>query len=345
MPDLNYDNPAVRKEMKKVTNFWLTDVGIDGFRLDAVRYLVEDTQAADSDANHGFLTEWGEYYRSLNPQAFTVGEAWTDNANVKEYTDTNTELDSAFNFDLSAAMLKLNEGNTTSVRFILQTTIRDFPEQDNANFITNHDINRVMSQLTTDKEQKAKIAAGILLTAPGIPFIYYGEEIGMSGSKPDELIRTPMQWNAADGAGFTEGTPWEPINADYKDVNVAVQTDNVNSLLEFYHTLIQLRNNHSALRIGKTYVADSNSNKIISYLRASQDETVLVVINIDDEPVTAYDLDLSLGPLSGQYNGTSLLSPTTTIDPLTANAKGGFDAYNPLNELPPYSVTIIQLTK
>jgi hypothetical protein len=115
--------------------------------------------------------------------------------------------------------------------------------------------------------------------------------------------------------------------------------------LEFYHTLIQLRNNHSALRIGKTYVADSNSNKIISYLRASQQETVLVVINIDDEPVTAYDLGLSLGPLSGQYTGTSLLDHTVAINPLTANDKGGFDAYNPLNDLPPYSVTIIQLTK
>jgi len=345
MPDLNYDNPAVREEMKKITSFWLTDVGIDGFRLDAVRYLVEDERLADANANHAFLAEWGRYYRSINPQAFSVGEAWTDNANVREYTDTNTELASAFNFDLSAAMLKLNEGNTTSLRFILQTTVRDFPEQDNANFITNHDMPRVMSQLGTDKEQKAKIAAGILLTAPGIPFIYYGEEIGMSGTKPDELIRTPMQWNAAPGAGFTEGTPWEPINADAPLVNVAVQTDDVTSLLEYYHTLIQLRNHHSALRVGKTYVADSNSNKIVSYLRASQDETVLVLINIDDAPVSGYDLQLSLGPLSGQYTGTSLLDNSATINPLTANDKGGFDAYNPLNELPPYSVMIIQLTK
>jgi glycosidase len=345
MPDLNYDNPDVREEIKKITSFWLTDVGIDGFRLDAVRYMAEDTQLADSDANHAFLEEWGEYYRSLDPQAFSVGEAWTDNANVKEYINTNTELASAFNFDLSAAMLKLNEGNATNLRFILQTTIRDFADQDNANFITNHDMPRVMSQLGTDKEQKARIAAGILLTASGIPFIYYGEEIGMSGTKPDELIRTPMQWNAAEGAGFTEGTPWQAINSDYKLVNVAVQTDNPDSLLEYYHTLIQLRNHHSALRIGKTYVADSNSNKIVAYLRVSQEETVLVVINIDDEPLSDYDLELSLGPLSSQYNGVSLLDYTTPINPLTANDKGGFDAYNPLDELPPYSVTIIQLTK
>ncbi len=343
MPDLNYENPAVREEMKKVTTFWLEDVGIDGFRLDAVRYVVEGDQLADSKANHAFLEEWGQYYRSINPQAFTVGEAWTDNANVKKYTDSNRELDSAFNFDLSDAMFKLNEGNTTSLRFVLQTTIRDFPDQDNANFITNHDMPRVMNQLGTDKEQRAKLAAGILLTAPGIPFIYYGEEIGMSGTKPDELIRTPMQWDSTQGAGFTADKPWQAVNSDFTLVNVASQTGDNASLLEHYRTLIQLRNEHSALRVGKTYVAESNSNKILSYLRVSSDETLLVLINIDDQPLRNYKLDLSVGPLTGQYTAASLLD-ASTISPLTANDKGGFDDYVPLTELPPYSIFIIQLT-
>lgn len=345
MPDLNYDNPAVREEMKKVTAFWLEEVGIDGFRLDAVRYMVEDDQLADSKANHAFLEEWGGYYRSINPLAFSVGEAWTDNANVKAYTDSNAELDSAFNFDLSDSMLaSINEGNNRSVRFLLQTTSRDFPEQDNANFITNHDMPRVMNQLSTDKEQKAKLAAGILLTAPGIPFIYYGEEIGMSGTKPDELIRTPMQWDNTQGAGFTSGKPWEAINSDFQLVNVSKQIGDNTSLLEHYRKLIQLRNEHAALQIGKTYVADSKSNKIISYLRVSKDETLLIIINIDDTSVSGSNLELSVGPLSGQYNATSLLD-SAIINPLTANAKGGFDGYVPLNELPPYSVTIIQLTQ
>ena len=345
MPDLNYDNPAVREEMKKVTSFWLEEVGIDGFRLDAVRYMVEDEQLADSKSNHAFLEEWGQYYRSVNPEAFTVGEAWTGNSSVKKYTNTNLELDSAFNFDLSTAMLKsVNESSNTNVRFILQTTLRDFPEQDNANFITNHDMNRVISSIGgNDKEEKAKVLAGILLTAPGIPFLYYGEEIGMSGTKPDELIRTPMQWDNTPGAGFTDGKPWNAINSDFTLVNVSKQTGDNTSLLEHYRKLIKLRNEHSALRIGKTYIADSKSNKIVSYLRASQDETILVIINLDDTPVSGYDLELSLGPLSGQYNATSLLD-NTTINPLTANAKGGFDAYIPLDEIPPYSVTVIQLT-
>ena len=344
MPDLNYENPAVREEFNKITSFWLEEVGIDGFRLDAVRYVVEGDQLADSKANHAYLEEWGQYYRSINPQAFSVGEAWTDNGNVKKYTDTNRELDSAFNFDLSQAMFKLNEGNTTSLRFVLQTTIRDFPDQDNANFITNHDMPRVMNQLGTDKEQRAKLAAGILLTAPGIPFIYYGEEIGMSGTKPDELIRTPMQWDDASGAGFTNGKPWQPVNLDFTTVNVANQAGMSNSLLEHYRTLIQLRNEHSALRVGKTYVAESNSNKILSYLRQSGDETLLVLINIDDMPLDNYRLDLSVGPLAGQYTATSLLDASTPA-PLTANDKGGFDDYIPLPELPAYSLFIMEFTK
>ncbi|MEP0804083.1 MAG: alpha-amylase [Chloroflexota bacterium] len=343
MPDLNYENPAVREEMKKITAFWLQEVGVDGFRLDAVRYLVEGDQLADSKANHAFLEEWGQYYRSLNPQAFSVGEAWTDNGNVKKYTDTDRELDSAFNFDLSAAMLKLNEGNVSSLRFILQTTLRDFPDQDNANFITNHDMPRVMNQMGADKEQRAKLAAGILLTAPGIPFIYYGEEIGMSGTKPDELIRTPMQWDASPNAGFTSGRPWQRVNADFPFVNVAAQQGADGSLLEHYRTLIQLRNAHPALRVGKTYVAESTSNKILAYLRASGNETLLVLIHIGSAPLSEYKLDLSSGPLAGQYTAASLLDASTPA-PLTANDKGGFDGYVPFAELPPYSIFVIQLT-
>ena len=343
MPDLNYNTPAVREESKKIASFWLDDVGVDGFRLDAVRYLAEDEALADSSANHLFLEEWGTYYRTVDPDTFTVGEAWTDNANVKKYVESNAGLDSAFNFDLSDAIFKaLNESNNTSLRFILQTTIRDFPEQDNANFITNHDMPRVMNQLSTDKEQKAKVAAGILLTAPGIPFIYYGEEIGMTGTKPDELIRTPMQWSNEEGAGFTAGIPWQAINSDYRDVNVSDQTGDDTSLLEHYRRLIQLRNEHSALRVGQTYVAESDSDKLVAFVRASSDETVLVLLNIDDQPVSNYEINLSTGPLSGVYNARSLLDDLT-YNTVQANEAGGFDEYVPLDEIPPYSVIILQL--
>ena len=344
MPDLNYDNPKVQEEAKEMASFWLEEVGVDGFRLDAIRYLAEDEKLADAESTHAYLEEWGDYYRSVDPEAFTVGEAWTSNATVKEYVATNRELDAAFNFDLADQIIKgiHKDGTNASLRFTLQTTIRDFPEQDNANFITNHDINRAMSQFGGDLG-KAKVAAGILLAAPGIPFIYYGEEIGMTGTKPDELIRTPMQWTDAEGAGFTEGVPWQAINSDYREVNVEAQAGDRASLLEHYRTLIQLRNAHQALQTGETFVTDTSSNKLVSYLRASEEETLLVLINIDDVPVTDYELSLSTAGLSGNYSATSLLDDSS-IESLQANASGGFDAYTPLSEIPPYAVLVIQLT-
>jgi alpha-amylase len=345
MPDLNYENPAVRQEIEKITKYWLEDVGVDGFRIDAVRYVLEDEKLSDSESNHRYLEEWGAYYRSINPRAFTVGEVWTGNVTVKRYVNTNTQLDSAFNFDLSTSILKsVKDGNNTTVWFTLQSTVRDFPEQDNANFITNHDMPRAMTEFRLgDNLGKSKSAAGILLTAPGIPFIYYGEEIGMSGTKPDELIRTPMQWDNTPTAGFTSGTPWQAVNTDFTTVNVDSQAGVDDSLLEHYRTLIHLRNEHTALRVGQTYVTNPSSNKLVTYLRASNDEVLLVVINVSDKSVSDYDLDLAIGPLLGSYTAKSLLDDST-INPLTANDRGGFSDYTPLSEIPPYSIFVIQLS-
>lgn len=345
MPDLNYNTPAVREESEKIASYWLEDVGVDGFRLDAARYMVEEGNIpADSKSNHKFWEQWGTYVRSLDPQAFTVGEVATSNFTVKKYVNTNAELDSAFNFDLALVIPSAaNTGDAKYLKSRIISTLQAFPEQDNANFLTNHDQNRVMSQLMGD-EGKAKVAAGILLTVPGIPFIYYGEEIGMTGVKPDEQIRTPMQWSSEAGAGFTSGTPWEAINDDYQDVNVHSQMGDNSSLLEHYRKLIQLRNEHSALRVGETFVVNSESNKLLSYVRASEEETLLVIINMDDQPASNYTLSLGQGPLSGTYNLTSLLDDST-FSYLQANDKGGFDDYIPLEEIQPYSVYILQLNK
>ncbi len=166
----------------------------------------------------------------------------------------------------------------------------------------------------------------------------------MSGAKPDEQIRTPMQWTGDPGAGFTSGTPWEEINSDYTTVKVAAQTGDQNSLLEHYRKLIKLRNEHPALRVGQTYLVKSDSDKLASYLRASKDETVLVLVNLDNKPVSNYGLNLETGPLSGDYKITSLFDHST-YSPLQANGSGGFDHYAPIAEIPPYSVIILQLYK
>lgn len=345
MPDLNYDNPAVREEVNQITAFWLQEVGLDGFRLDAIRYLDEEGKIlADAPTTHAYLEEWGAYYRSLNPEAFTVGEVWTSNSSVAKYTEGD-ELTSAFNFDLSTYLLKgLGEGNATLINFTLNDTLRLFPAQNNANFITNHDMNRAASYaIGRDPLSMGKAAAGLLLTAPGIPFIYYGEEIGMTGVKPDERLRTPMQWTGEPKAGFTTDIPWAALNNDYQTRNVADQSDDPDSLLEHYRRLIALRNQHPALSSGATALVKSDSRRLVSYLRTQGDEVMLVIINVDDQPAADYTLTLEDGPLTGAYTVTSLLGDVSADAP-TVNAAGGFDAYTPVAEIPPYAVLILQLT-
>ena len=152
-------------------------------------------------------------------------------------------------------------------------------------FLANHDQPRVMTVL--GDPAKARVAASAMLMLPGMPFVYYGEEIGMVGAKPDELIRTPMQWSAAPNGGFTTGTPWEPLQPDWKTNNVAAQDSSRQSLLNHYRKLIHLRNASPALSRGPLTLVqtDDTTGTIAAWLRSSRDEAFLIVVNF--------------GPLSG----------------------------------------------
>ena len=215
------------------------------------------------------------------------------------------------------------------------------PEQF-ATFLSNHDQNRVMSQLA-GKVDKAKVAAALLLTAPGVPFIYYGEEIGMVGLGPDEEKRTPMQWTASANAGFTTGAAWELVNPDFaKGRNVADESADPNSLLAAYRSLIQARNQHAALRVGDLFLPQSGSASVLASLRVSQSEAVLSVINLGPDPVTNFSLTLAAGPLKGRYQAAPILGQGPAED-LAANGQGGFDGYQPVATLPGYGVLVLQL--
>ena len=129
---------------------------------------------------------------------------------------------------------------------------------------------------------KARVAASAMLMLPGMPFVYYGEEIGMVGPKPDEMIRTPMQWSSArPNGGFTTGNPWEPLQSDWKTKNVAAQDSSRQSLLNHYRKLIQLRNAHPALNRGPLTLlpTDDTTGTIAAWLRSSRDEAFLIVVN------------------------------------------------------------------
>jgi glycosidase len=198
-----------------------------------------------------------------------------------------------------------------------------------------------MTMLMEDNA-KAKTAATVLLTIPGVPYLYYGEEIGMTGQKPDERIRTPMQWSAEHEAGFTRGTAWEVINPNFAEYNVAAQTADSASLLSHYRTLIQLRNQHAALRVGEYLPVEADNRNVLAFLLVSNEETVLVVINLGKDAVGEYQLTLAMGPLAGKVKVAPLFGQGKFIPP-QVNAQGGFEGYQPLPEIPANSSFILQL--
>ncbi|MCX6043746.1 MAG: alpha-amylase family glycosyl hydrolase, partial [Chloroflexi bacterium] len=346
MPDLNYKNPAVVTEMEKVARFWLQEVGVDGFRVDGARYVVEDGKVlADSNGNHAWFKQFHTFYKGVNPNAMTVGEIWTSNDAVAKYAQGD-QLDMVFDFDLASALVSsARSGSADAARIGLAIATKLLPTDHTANFLTNHDMNRVMVELGNDVN-KAKRAATLLFTAPGTPFIYYGEEIGMVGKKPDEDLRLPMQWSADANAGFTTGDPWRAPAADYTSKNVATQLSDSNSLHAHYQALINVRNAHPALRIGDGFPVSCSNGAVLGLLRASPDETVLVVTNLRDEPISDYRLTLETGPLvaGATYTSQSIWGQGPFAPP-TVNAAGGFVDYQPTATLAPGETLIIQLVK
>src|SRR5213592_2034714 len=266
MPDLNYQTPAVREEAKRIATFWLRDMGVDGFRLDAIPYLVEEGACLmGCPGTHTFLHEYAAHIDSVKPGAYTVGEAWGGIDQMLPYYPD--QLTAYFGFELSDSLLSaVRSGSAAGLLsgFLrLQDTL---PAYRWAPFLTNHDQTRAMTQLKGDVA-RARLAATLLLTLPGLPFIYYGEEIGMAGDKPDPRLRTPMQWNAGPGLGFTSGTAWESAQPDSLTTNVALQDADAGSLLNLYRRLIRLRKQTDALATGRLVPVTASGAQVAAYLR------------------------------------------------------------------------------
>jgi len=343
MPDLNYTNPKVTAEMEKVTRFWLDEIGVDGFRLDAAKHLIENKRIQEnSQATHEWFKSYRKIYKESNPDAITIGELFGNNLAVVDSYTNGDQFDLAFNFELASSFVQsAKSGSALPALGVLNSTDRVLESRQYSPFLTNHDQNRVMSELEGNRN-KAKVAASLLLTSPGMPFIYYGEEIGMEGIKPDENIRRPMQWNSEANGGFSTGKPWRFPDSKFEFVNIASQVNDPDSLLSHYRDLIQLRNAHSALQTGDFNILKSKNGKVFASLRSSEDESVIVLVNMSGEPVSDYELSIAKSPLnSGNFNLNSLMGPETLDGPLSIDQAGGFSGYKPLDELPPYSTILI----
>lgn len=306
MPDLNLQQPQVRVEMLAIGKFWLNQ-GVDGFRLDAVKHVFGDFSSTQHhpDIIAQNLDWWRAFAKGLkeeNEHVYLVGEIWDSAAVIAPYL--GEALQSGFNFELGTRILTAaREERAPRLAFTLKRVHAAYERASDgafidAIFLTNHDQNRVMSELD-EHEQKAKLAASILLTLPGNPFIYYGEEIGMRGKKPDAYIREPMLWtreNVEDGGQ----TRWMAAryNTDGEQSVEALQ-NNPASLWQHYHMLLQWRKAETALQNGAIDEYELEHAKVEAYIRMDNESRVLVLHNMSAQQQT---VKLAASPVYGIFD-------------------------------------------
>ncbi|HEX6060152.1 MAG TPA: alpha-amylase family glycosyl hydrolase [Gemmatimonadaceae bacterium] len=342
MPDLNYETPAVREEAKRIATFWLEEMGADGFRLDAIPYLVEEgRRISGSPGTHALLREYAAHIRGVAPHAFTIGEVWDSvGAMLPYYPD---QLDAHFSFESSDAILEtVRTGSTRKLYPSFVRLQRMVSPTRWSPFLRNHDQTRTMTYLGGDRA-RAKVAATLLLTLPGLPFVYYGEEIGMTGDKPDPRLRTPMHWSRGPAAGFTWGVPWEPLQPDSLTANVEALEGDTTSLLHLYRRLIHLRAAHSALGAGELVPLTTTSDAVAAYLRRDGDRVALVVANVGTTPQSGVRVSTAGAALArGRYVPRTLLG-AATASPLVVGRDGRITRWLPVATLAPMQAHIFEL--
>jgi glycosidase len=312
--------------------------------LDAAKHLIEDgAKQENTEATHlWYQNEFYPAYKAANPEAMTVGELFGDGFNTIANYIKNDQFDLAFNFQLANSFIEsANSGRTGYLANTLTTSEKAIPDHQYATFLTNHDQERAMSQLGGDVN-KAKLAAFLLLTSPGVPFIYYGEEIGMQGKKPDENIRLPMQWNSDKNAGFTTGRPWRAPAGDYVYVNVDAQTGAPSSLLEHYRALIQLRNKYPALQTGDLIPLKSNKPAVYSALRKDENGTFLVLANLSGEAIIEYNIALDGTALAGSAFSMETVFGAGQAESPEESGEAS-QKYKPFESLNPYDMYVLKL--
>jgi len=321
-PDLNWRNPAVVDAMYGTTEWWYQR-GVAGFRLDAVDSLYEDPALRDNPVLPG-TNDFGDpkienKYTQALPEVHTalqglrtvankynavlIGETWTDNVAQLEpyYGAANDELQMPM--DLLLTKLKFSAPVFREHIDAVEAT-GEWP----VFVVGNHDIVRSWNRYGDGQhnDQVAKDMAAMFLTLRGTPILYYGDEIGMQNNDPTRREdvkdpigrlgwpkekgrdgeRTPMQWNSEPNAGFTTGTPWNSIPETYKTYNVADELKDPNSILNWYKQLLALRRSNLALLDGDYFGLNEKDPNVLSYLRKSATDALIVIINMSAAPQT-----------------------------------------------------------
>ncbi len=366
-PDLNFDNPAVLDAVLGVMRFWL-DMGIDGLRLDAVPYLVEreGTNNENLPETHSVLKRIRAEIDSAYPDRMLLAEANQWPEDTKEYFGSGDECHMAFHFPL---MPRMYMALAREDRFPITDIMRQTPQiPDNcqwAIFLRNHD--ELTLEMVTDSERdylwqtyatdrRARLNLGIrrrlapllerdrrrielmnclLLSMPGAPVIYYGDEIGMGDNirlGDRDGVRTPMQWSPDRNGGFSRADPAAlalPTIMDalygYEIVNVEAQSRDAHSLLHWMRRMIAIRRSHAPFGRGTLRFIYPKNRKVLAYLRESDGEVILCVANVSRSP-QAVELDLSefSGRVPIELNGGSLFPPIGQLTYLLTLPPYGF---------------------
>jgi len=323
-PDLNYDNPAVHEAVFRVLDFWL-ERGVDGLRLDAIPYLYErdGTSCENLPETHAFLKKLRAYLDSKYKNRILLAEAnqWPEDAVAYFGGNGGDECHMCFHFPIMPRLfMSIQMEDRFPIIDILQQTPDIPPNGQWALFLRNHDeltlemvteddrdymyrvyaqdpqarinlgIRRRLAPLLQNHRRKIELMNGLLLSLPGTPIIYYGDEIGMGDNiylGDRNGVRTPMQWNGERNAGFSSANPqrlYLPLIIDpefhYQIVNVEAQQANVYSLLWWMKHLFALRKQHRAFGRGSLEILTSDNPKTLAFLRHGEEETILVVANL-----------------------------------------------------------------
>ncbi len=289
MPDFNLRTPAVREEFKKIAKFWM-DKGVAGFRLDAAGHIFNAAKIPAGEAGQELAIEWWKefvgYTKTVKADAFNVGEVWEP---VNTRAQFMRGLDSTFHFDLGTKIvdtIRTGDAGANNIAHSLygayETYAATAPGYVDSPFLTNHDQNRIGGILRGDPAQ-LKLAGAIYMLTEGVPFMYYGEEIGLNGAKPDEQIRTPMLWNAPGKDNLQ--TTWIESRYNKNTLPVSVQVRDSASLQTFYRRLIRVKTAHPALFKGRMRPLDTEAAEILSWVMESPEEKAFVMHNISPDPV------------------------------------------------------------
>ncbi|CAN5324923.1 alpha-amylase family glycosyl hydrolase [soil metagenome] len=285
MPDLNFDNQKVKDEFIDIGKFWLNEMNVDGFRLDAAKHIFPSDRAED---NHAFWIWFRSEMNKIKPDVYLVGEVWSAAEEVAPYL---RGLPALFNFDMGYAITSVVKDGADTIHLVKKyKEINDYyqsetPNYIDATFLKNHDQSRILSELGDD-ELKMRVAASILFTLPGTPYVYYGEEIGMKGMKPDQYIREPFIWD--EGRKDPMQTTWEvpKYSTDKTVVPLRKQIKNDSSLYNFYKKWIAYRNESDVLTRGELEEAPFAIREVVTMIRAIGNEKLMALHNLSDIEVT-----------------------------------------------------------